>query len=59
MNNRGRTECLGEHLAETFGIPPKNTEIGNTMITSHGAITHVIHYIYEDDLETMEVIIVE
>ena len=54
LNNRGRTMALGENIAEVFGIPTKNIEVGYSMITRYGIITHVIHYVYDDDLEMME-----
>eukprot|EP01083_Nonionella_stella_P314310 1131810_1 len=54
MNNRGRTMFLGESIAEVFGIPPRNIEIGYSTITKHGLITHIVHYVDHDDLEEMQ-----
>eukprot|EP01084_Bolivina_argentea_P127095 224844_1 len=54
INNRGRTQALGESIAEIFGITPKNIEIGYSMITKYGLITHVVHFVYESDMQTME-----
>eukprot|EP01084_Bolivina_argentea_P052312 96094_1 len=54
LQNRGRREKLGEHVAEVYGTTTKNIEIGESRITNCGIITHVIHYVYSDDLETME-----
>ena len=45
---------MGFGICEVFGIPPKNLEVGYSMLTKYGIITHIVHYIYEDDLEIME-----
>eukprot|EP01083_Nonionella_stella_P216841 778966_1 len=54
IGNRGRTLALTEHLSQVFGISPKNLEIGHSMLTKYGVITHVIHFVYSNDLEAME-----
>ena len=54
INNYGKRKALGRNIAETFGIPIKNIEVGNSMITKHGIITHIVHYIYQEDLEMLE-----
>ena len=54
LNNRGRTQALGESIAEVFGIPTKNIEVGHSMVTKYGIITHLVHYVYAEDLEIME-----
>ena len=54
MLNRGRTLGLAIDIAEVFGIPTKNIEIGASMITKYGLMTHVVHFIYEKDLAEME-----
>ena len=54
MLNRGRTLSLAIDIAEVFGIPTKNIEIGASMITKYGLMTHVVHFIYEKDLAEME-----
>ena len=54
LNNRGRTEGLGFEICEVFGIAPKNLEVGYSMLTKYGIITHIVHFVYEDDLEIME-----
>ena len=53
-DNRGRARALGEGIAEVFGIAAKNIEVGSSMITKHGVITHIVHYLYDEDLETMQ-----
>merc|ERR1719216_311725 len=50
INNRGRTAALAQSLAECYGISPKNIEIGNSTIGKYGVSTHVVHYVYEEDL---------
>eukprot|EP01083_Nonionella_stella_P137001 416977_1 len=54
IDNRGRTMCLAESIAEVFGIQPKYIEIGYTMITKCGFITHIVHYVDQEDLDLME-----
>eukprot|EP01084_Bolivina_argentea_P001058 1943_1 len=54
IDNRGRTEALGEQIAEAYEITTKNIEVGHSMITKHGLIMHVVHYVYNDNLEVME-----
>jgi len=54
VHNRGRTYALGQDIAEVFGIPTKNIEVGHSNITKYGIITHIVHYVYDIDLETME-----
>ena len=54
LDNRGRTQALGENIAEVYGIPTKNIEVGQSMITKYGIITHIVHYVYDEDLEMME-----
>ena len=54
INNRGRTKALGESLASLFCIPHKNIEIGWTMTTQFGSMTHIVHYVNESDLEMIE-----
>ena len=53
-NNCNKRRSLGRNIAATFGISVKNIEVGNSMITKHWSITHIVHYIYEKDLERME-----
>ncbi len=54
LDNRGRTMALGENIAEVFGIAVKNIEVGYSMLTKYGIITHIVHHIYDSDLEAME-----
>ena len=54
MDNKGRTQALGDNIAEVFGIPHKNIEVGCSMITKYGINMHIVHYVYKDDLEMME-----
>ena len=53
-NNYGRRNALGKSIAETFGIEIKNIEVGSSMISKYGIMTHIVHYIYEEDLDMME-----
>ncbi|MCP4142109.1 MAG: hypothetical protein GY755_17845 [Chloroflexi bacterium] len=52
--NRGKTWALGKEIAEVFGIPQKNIEIGYSMMNKYGLVTHIIHYVYESDLTIIE-----
>ena len=55
LQNRGRTYALGQQMAQVFGIPPKNIELGvNSMLTKYGIVTHVVHHVNDDDLKNME-----
>eukprot|EP01084_Bolivina_argentea_P037955 70181_1 len=54
IQNRGKTQALAEHISETFGISTKNIEVGYSRLTKLGLITHVVHFLYEDDLKRME-----
>lgn len=54
MYNRGKTLALAIDISEVFGVPNKNIEIGASMITKYGLMTHVIHFIYDKDLAEME-----
>eukprot|EP01083_Nonionella_stella_P080654 221711_1 len=52
-DNIGCTKALGQHLAQCFEIPDKNIEVGQSMVTKYGLTTHVVHYVYTDDLDRM------
>ena len=54
INNRGRTKALAEHLAECYHISPKNIEVGFSTISKYGATTHIVHYVYDEDLAEMQ-----
>ena len=54
IENRGRTQALGVGLSKLFQIQPKNIEIGSTLIHKTGITTHVIHMIYQSEIEIME-----
>ena len=54
MNNKGRTELLGMSLAALYQIQPKNIEIGSTLCHKTGATIHVVHMVYQTELEIME-----
>ena len=59
INNRGRTAALGEQVAELMETHAKNIEIGHSMITKYGIITHVVHSVAVSDLEMMKEELVE
>eukprot|EP01083_Nonionella_stella_P265660 899652_1 len=54
INNRGRAKRLGESIAEVFGVPHTNIEIGYSRITKNGFITHIVHHVDHDDLDAMQ-----
>lgn len=54
INNRGRKKALAEHLAECFHISPKNIEVGFSTISKYGVTTHVVHFVYDEDLAELE-----
>lgn len=51
--NRGRAEALSEALAELFEIEPKSLEVGQTRLTAHGGVTHIVHYLYASQMQSM------
>ena len=53
MQNRGRTSKLGDSLAGVYEISAKNIEVGHSMLTKHGIITHIVHYVYDDEIERL------
>ena len=54
LRNRGRTQALGHSLAKLFQIQHKNIEIGSTLIHTTGTITHVVHMLYQTEIDIME-----
>eukprot|EP01084_Bolivina_argentea_P060804 111100_1 len=54
IDNKGRRSALGSSIAEVFGISSDSIEIGNSTITKHGIITHIVHHIFDEDLKSME-----
>ena len=54
INNRGKTRVLGSQLTSLFCIQPKNLEIGSTMITKYGGVTHLVQFVSNTDLDLME-----
>merc|ERR1712228_1069441 len=53
--NKGRRRKLAGDIAELFGIPRKNIQIGNSIITKHGVISHIVHFVSNSDLEQLGV----
>ena len=54
LENRGRRQALGIGLSKLFQIQPKNIEIGSTLIHKTGITTHVVHMVYDSEIEMME-----
>eukprot|EP01083_Nonionella_stella_P297067 1009058_1 len=54
VQNRGKTLELARRIAEVFAIPQRNIEVGYSTLTQYGIITHIVHYIYQSDLEALE-----
>ena len=54
MNNKGKTQCLSDSIASLFEIQPKNIEIGSTLCHNTGATIHVVHMVYQSELDIME-----
>ena len=50
INNRGRTQALGERFAVLFAIQRKNIEIG--------CITHIIHYVHKTELKMENLVMI-
>lgn len=42
--------CCRSELAEVYGVSDKNIEIGHSMLTRSGVVTHVVHYVHDRDL---------
>ena len=59
VQNKGKTQALGEAIASVYEVPPKNVEIGHTMLTTKGARTHIVHYISQNDIDIMQKTMVE
>ena len=54
LRNRGRPKALSFSLAALWEIQPKRIEIGQTLLTKQGARTHVVHYLYESELNGID-----
>eukprot|EP01084_Bolivina_argentea_P303790 524596_1 len=54
INNKGKTDKLSKSLCALYEIQPKNIEVGATVITSHGVRTHIVHYIYQREIDAMD-----
>ena len=52
--NRGRTRALSFALAALWEIDPKRLEIGKTTMTKNGARTHIVHFLYANELESRD-----
>eukprot|EP01083_Nonionella_stella_P289482 985059_1 len=53
-DNKGRRHHLAKSMAQVFGIPYKNIEIGGTVMTKYGFIMRILHFIHESDLESIK-----
>ncbi len=53
-HNRGRTRALAESVAALYAIPSKSIEIGATVMSQTGAMVHVIHFVYQRDIDLMQ-----
>ena len=42
---------LRNRITNTFGIPNNNIEIGTSVVTTQGCITHCIQYVFQNDLD--------
>ena len=54
LKHKGLKFALSEGMAEVFGVSSNNLEIGYTQITKYGIIVHIVHYVYNSDLEEIE-----
>eukprot|EP01084_Bolivina_argentea_P274446 467807_1 len=54
LANRGKRWYLGKGIAEVFGIPQENIEVGFSMMNQHGLVSHIVHFVYLSDLSLME-----
>ena len=54
IRNKGRTQALGESLADLFQIQPKNIEVGATLVHRFGAIVHIVHMISKSEMDIMQ-----
>ena len=46
----GFRDRLGRQLAQLWRVSHKNIQIGKTILTTNGAITHILHFMKSDDL---------
>merc|ERR1712228_651732 len=53
--NKGKRKKFATNIAELFGIPRKNIQIGNSIITKQGVISHIVHFVSNSDLEQLGV----
>ena len=51
LMNRGRTLALSRSVAALWCVPPKCIEVGATILTKHGALTHIVQSVDESDLK--------
>ena len=50
LKNRGRTLALSRALAALWHVQPKSLEVGSTILTESGAITHIVHSVSRSEL---------
>ena len=51
LQNRGWRMKLSRSLTELWHIPEKTIEVGATLLTKNGAVTHIVHLMKPDDVE--------
>ena len=49
-SRRGLTKKLGRSLTQLWQIPEGTIEVGHTVVTKKGAITHIVHFMKRDDI---------
>merc|ERR1719242_205478 len=48
---RGWRQKLSQSLTDIWQIPDKSIEIGNTLTTNTGTMTHIVHLMKREDIE--------
>lgn len=54
LKNRGKTLALSRAMAALFHTSPKCIEIGSTILTKQGSMTHIMHSVHVSELEQYE-----
>ena len=45
LKHSGRTLSLSRGIAKIWRTQSKSIEVGSTLVTKHGAVTHIVHYL--------------
>ncbi len=45
LKHRGRTLALSRGIAKIWSTQSKSIEVGTTLLTKQGAVTHIVHYL--------------